>query len=478
MRRPTLCTFLLIALNAGAQDWALLNPAYKYNYSDDGTDTISNQIFITEIDTLGPDSFLYQLNRIGVVCDTCPASLGGPCDGCYVRLNQPQFLGFQCVRSGDDWSFIGTDTFMIKSPALVGATWVCDQSSGVTASVDAEWPDSVFNAPDTVRRILLSNGDTMVISRSFGINRFEAGLDFCDLRGVEGPNVGLLFPEPLAYFDYQPGDELVYEIASMFMVQDPGGPQYPWSASHFWKVLITGRTGTIDSTVYTTSYAFTYPPLNWMVDECNWPMPVGSWNFNTSDILADHTILGSYPGQVLSNSICDVVPWGWQPLYLARHGISSTGRSMMYAPSLWQFQGISRSGINGADEVLPGLHPFSQLPVDVMYEEGVGLRTVRMGSSGTLTGLVVELVGAIVDGDTILEPPAIDWDVGVEENPAAQGFGVLPNPAFDHFVLIGANDVGTLKIHDLEVVDVHDLKVGMYVLTMEGMRPKRLVIAR
>ncbi|MCC6654279.1 MAG: hypothetical protein IT231_03845, partial [Flavobacteriales bacterium] len=41
---------LLIALSgsaASAQNWALLNPAYKYNYSNDGTDTISNQIFVT-----------------------------------------------------------------------------------------------------------------------------------------------------------------------------------------------------------------------------------------------------------------------------------------------------------------------------------------------------------------------------------------------------------------------------------------------
>jgi hypothetical protein len=36
--------------------WALLNPEYKYNYSNDGTDTISNQIFITHMDPLGLDS--------------------------------------------------------------------------------------------------------------------------------------------------------------------------------------------------------------------------------------------------------------------------------------------------------------------------------------------------------------------------------------------------------------------------------------
>lgn len=90
-----------------AQDWALLNPAYKYNYSNDGTDTISNQIFVTHIDTLGSDSLLYDLNLIGVVCDTCPASLGSSCDGCFVRVGLPQFMGYQCFRCGNDWYFLG-----------------------------------------------------------------------------------------------------------------------------------------------------------------------------------------------------------------------------------------------------------------------------------------------------------------------------------------------------------------------------------
>ena len=66
---------LCCALQCGllsAQNWALINPDYKYNYSNDGTDTISNQIFVTHVDTLGADSFRYALNRIGSRCEPCP----------------------------------------------------------------------------------------------------------------------------------------------------------------------------------------------------------------------------------------------------------------------------------------------------------------------------------------------------------------------------------------------------------------------
>jgi hypothetical protein len=82
----TLSTLLLITITllSSGQDWALINPAYRYNYSDDGTDTISNQIRVMEVDTLGVDSVLYTLNRIAFLCDSCPASLGGLCDGCFM----------------------------------------------------------------------------------------------------------------------------------------------------------------------------------------------------------------------------------------------------------------------------------------------------------------------------------------------------------------------------------------------------------
>jgi hypothetical protein len=71
-------------------------------------------------------------------------------------------------------------------------------------------------------------------------------------------------------------------------------------------------------------------------------------------------------------------------------------------------------------------------------------------------------------------------------------FNVLPNPATDSFVLMGTLGGEQLTIHDMEgrlvrtlrlntaneAIDVQDLKVGMYVLRVEGMRPQRFMIVR
>ncbi len=493
MRIPLL--LLIAPAFAHAQDWALLNPAYKYNYSDDGSDTISNQVFVTHIDTLGPDSFRYELNRIGVVCDTCPASLGGPCDGCFVRVDQPQFMGFACARSGSDWRFFGPDTFMIKSPADVGSIWVFDATNGITAIVDAQWSDTVFDVSDSVRRILLSTGDTLLLSRSLGMLSTSLGSESHDLMGVEGAGVGWLFPDPLDYFDYQSGDELVYMITSIWWATPPGGPQFRWSIIHYWKAVVTGRTDVTDSILYSTSVARTfanpgYP--GWLIAEPNWPMPLDHWLFSRTDVLSNHPILAAYPGQVVDTSICWADYYGLSPRYLVGHGITSDGRTIVRSQKLYQSPfGVPTSGFNGAQEVVPGVFPvIEEVPINLSYEQGLGLRQVQF-DRGMNGALIVDLVGAIIDGDTIIQPPIIDWDVAVQEE-SEPWFGAFPNPAIDAITVTGAKAGALVMIHDLEgrllrrtrltsaneKIDVGGLNIGMYVLRLDGSRPRRFIIAR
>lgn len=492
--------FFIGSIAATAQNWALLNPANKYNYSNDGTDTISNQIFVTHVDTLGLDSFRYELNRIGVVCDTCPESLGGPCDGCYVRVDQPQFFGLDCIRSGSDWYFNGPDTVLIKSSATVGSSWTFNENAGIIATVDAESPIDLFGTTDTVRRILLSDNDTLLLSRSFGLTRFEQGDHRYDLLGVEGAGVGRLYPDPLAYFDYQPGDQLTYKITSIYWGYYNG----IWTASgadRFWTAVITGRAETPDAISYSTSTALSYPieppgfSIVSLIQEPSWSMPFGLWIFTRSQVLVDHPILAAYPGQVLDTSICSLYNWpSPNPNYLAKYGITADGRTIMRSQSLGlAIEGEPTSGFDADEEVSPGVFPFAQSPLlNVWYEEGIGIRRVEskfswMGSFD----LRVELVGAVIGGDTILQPPAIDWYVGVQakERPV---FNVFPNPASDRIELSSAMPLGRIWITDLQgrqvtslastsyatSIDVRSLPPGSYLLLTDGYAPKQFMIVR
>lgn len=490
MRGALITMGLLASGSLAAQNWALLNPAYRYNYSNDGTDTIRHQIRVMDVDTLGVDSFRYELNRIGVVCDTCPASMGGPCDGCFVRVNQPQFLGFECVRSGSDWHFFGADTFMIRSAAGLGASWVFDMSSGVTATVDAEWTDELFGAPDTLRSVVLSSEDTIVLSRSFGIRRFVRGSIALDLIGAEGVGVGQVYPDPLAYFDYQVGDELTYRMSSVYQVE--WFPVVFDSYYHFWKVRITERWDSPGAVTYTTSVASTYTvPDNDSVNVCDWPMPLDTWVFNSSDVFQAHGILDAFPGQVMDEALCYSSSDGSPERFIAEHALTSDGRSIMRARTLGFAQGGPSAGFRISEPAAPGVYPFSPVRINVNFEEAVGLHLSESVVYSSIIRLQVELIGAILSGDTLITPPPIAWDVGAIELEEGS-FRMSPNPTSYQVVLMNAGIGLRARIYDLEgrlvlnhriaspneTIDVQHLTSGIYLLSVDGMAPQRLVIAR
>jgi hypothetical protein len=221
----------------------------------------------------------------------------------------------------------------------------------------------------------------------------------------------------------------------------------------------------------------------------SWDLPTNTWSFDRADILSDHEILGAYPGQVMDTSICD---FGWTVAsrHLASHGLTEDGRTIMRSQTLEHSWIGPISGFNGTLQVAPNTYPFrAEAEMYVWYEEGIGVRYVAQYISSA--GVVVKLIGAVIGGDTIIAPPETDWVTGMNEAEDAT-VGVLPNPATDSFKLMGTLGGEQLTIHDMEgrlvrtmrlstaneAIDVQDLKVGMYVLRVEGMRPQRLLIAR
>lgn len=191
---------MLFSLLASAQDWALINPAYKYNYSDDGTDTISEQIKVVRQEIGGSDTTYLVFNRTAELCYACWPD-------CALRIGIPQFFGGSCSVTGDTWTFADPIERVIRSTAQLGEVWSFEPENGTNASLSSIDEVVLLGTLDSIRTMVSDVGDTVIWSKHMGIVRWsmhdsEAQI----LIGVHGPDVGVRIPTFQEFFPYQPGD--------------------------------------------------------------------------------------------------------------------------------------------------------------------------------------------------------------------------------------------------------------------------------
>ena len=237
--------FFCLSLSANAQNWALLNPAYKYNYSNDGTDTISNQVFVTHIDTLGPDSFRYELNRIAERCQGCTTT-SLSCDPVSGILDgRPQVLGGTMLRTSDQTYLLDPDTLVVRPLDATGSTW--PSISGGLATVTYAHDTTLFGIADSVKEVSFADGRSLLLSKSFGLLEYAGATESHVLIGHQGTvPLGVHYPEIIDFFDYQPGDVLQYQGGE----QGYDGICYH-SLSFTRKYTVLSRTDLVGRTDYT-----------------------------------------------------------------------------------------------------------------------------------------------------------------------------------------------------------------------------------
>ncbi len=496
MRSALLPLALVCTLLVHAQNWALLNPAYRYNYSNDGTDTISNQIRVMHIDTLGVDSFRYELNLIGVVCDTCTAP------GLYLLLNQPQFMQRKVDVGPSVWHFHDPGSMVILPQAGLGESWVYDTLAGISATVTVEDVTQVFGSDEQRKVISLSNGDSIVISETNGVLRWNDH----ELIGVHGPDVGSLIPSLEEIFPYQAGDVLEYQV------REGGYDGINAYAGSTRVYKFTVDTGTLFSTGIAYSGQYIEHSWEWADTSFDPEQTFSHLTTTGSSWMAGapefpwSELQVSYPGQLVRGRVHESI---WLPpdtaICIAKHWLNAAGDHMIGCEPIpdpggteeWPltFRLLEPSTL--MDElvlVAPVGYYVAGIPdgCGVRYRAGVGFEYYQgcyfeWGEDYTLTGLVL-------NGDTtgIIHSDEFIISLLVSENGAQTSVIIAPNPASD-FILLSSSIPGTTcSITDLqgrtilqhriistnERMDVQALPPGMYVLMMDGIRPQRFVIAR
>ena len=466
MRHYFLFVLFLQCSLLSAQNWALINPDYKYNYSNDGTDTISHQKLATQVDTLSLDSFRYELNKVAKLCPACP-------EGCNVQVNLPQFMQMECHIGAGTWSFTGPGAYDLKQTASLNDQWPFDPSSGTMGMLSDITEESVLGAMDSVRTMTTAQNDTVCWSRNHGITLWHLhDSTRYELIGIQGLNAGSLIPSLDDFFPFQPGD-----IVQFSSITSQNWHTFSWIT----KFHIQGREegpGHLTFTGYANSLF-----IGAYGEHIYQNLPEYSWTLDTA---SDFRLrpLSSWPGKGVIFPGDYPLPTS-EAILVAKHYRDSTGTYFITGDHLY---GNSLLFVLDTPSV-NCLSVQTQYGNDLHLDTQLGLRHYSWNHLPDQYNF--STVGAVINGDTIGSLTSDDdLHVGIQETDRSNQ-QIHPVPAQVRiFTTLGQQGTnyyitntegrrmsqGTL---DASLsIDVHQLPQGLYFLILPGFGSQRFVIAR
>ena len=211
MKHVAFISAILISVSGYTQNWQLLNKNYKYNYYRNNSEVIHSSVFAEAAFDMGNDSLFY-MNTVVKDCDTCTQVIEDPVVAYY---DQPQFLQKRVRKYRNFYTFNIPHKFVINYKAGIDESWVFDSINSITAKVVSVSQSNLFGKSDSVKVIELSNNDTIVQSKNFGIVRFDSRYDSVQylLGGIDNI-IGETVPRFNDFFNFSVGDIFEYHGSS------------------------------------------------------------------------------------------------------------------------------------------------------------------------------------------------------------------------------------------------------------------------
>jgi hypothetical protein len=203
--------FIGWSFSSFSQNWQLVNPAYKYNYYSTNPAIASASIWVDSL-----KNNIFFLNRIIAPCDTCiSAHLANNFeDTGYVLSNQPTFMQRKLSKGSNGiYNFTDKGNIVIHTQNSLQTSWLFDSVSNISAQFIFKTATTVFSSTDSVQGIRLSSGDTILLSKNYGIIQYPrvyASHQYYTLAGVEGINLGVQTLKFKDFFNFSVGDVFQY----------------------------------------------------------------------------------------------------------------------------------------------------------------------------------------------------------------------------------------------------------------------------
>lgn len=455
---------IFVAINFSfTQNWKPINPTEKFNYTLDGN-TVYSTIWSDSSKIIEGDSMFF-LNKIVLPCEDCWQSYA-------VLMNQPSFLlSAITLFNNGSYKLSKQDSILYINPfAGLNESWIFDSTNNITAEIISLSDTLIFGQTDSIKTIVLSDENEIIISKQHGIVKFPLFNDqkeYVKLFGIEGRNLGFVTPYFEDFFSFGVGDTFEYFITTEF---------YPSLGEHIKQYTITEKLIEEDSIIFiinSRGIIYYSPPPRWDT----------SWYSNVVDTLiyvnsSDHFLnanihqLVGFPGQEWNPDGC-----GWT--MLKYNSVFGDSLLVKYKNSANYIVDDGDTLVHSGFYICPVIKSYS-------FAEKIGLVNYYWAEPDFVhtDSREENLTGSLVDGQLygILTPDSLFLSTEVHTD-LISIIGIFPNP-FTDFIRIDLKDhdyfnirVDNLSgneifrqnnIHNKDVINLSFLASGIYFIEVSS----------
>lgn len=173
IRMSRIILFFNLILLSGVvvgQNWQLLDFNKTYFYKHIDSLHITNTIKFDSIQIFSSDTVFYVHSKLKL-CDTCTNIPWQSSDGNLYHAFYPEIFGYTQTYSESTQSYQFSDG-TIYPTAEVSANWTFNSSLGIAAAITDKYETINFGVLDSVKVVVLSSSDTILLSKNFGVLRY------------------------------------------------------------------------------------------------------------------------------------------------------------------------------------------------------------------------------------------------------------------------------------------------------------------
>jgi hypothetical protein len=464
--------FILCFTKIYAQDWNVINSGFKYNYTHNQEKHISNTVWVDTTKTLNGDTIFY-FNRIVIDCDTCT-----PLNGLNLaEYDVPQFLQKEACKNDSIYHFRSPGSFVIKPQSKLSENWLYDSINNIRATVIEINSIVLFGINDSVKKISLSNGNSIEISKSFGIIYFTLPNDTFTLVGID-QLYGESVPAFKEFFSFAKGDLFEFhEIPAK-------NPDSVLGSLHINKILITGcnvHGDTLEYDLQVKHYERSAPLPEYLWYSPNWASSseyISTWRFINSP---DHPA-NSFNDQLLRivNSIRGYNTSECNPFPLTK-SYFDLDTNEVFTKIVGSFEKNNWFVPTDSKNHLLKREYATACDCDVIaYRYKPGLGEVYCEASGFEMYYLNELYAFRKGNDTTgIFTPDDKMVVRIDES-KEEKIIIFPNPAHDYIkivlpgsiipdniTLIGMDGRVIKNMSNTDILQVNNIQKGIYIIKVE-----------